>query len=96
MADCETKREKSDVEILSEMRSEYNCFYENEELRYRALSNGIHALLRQRHGRWIKLYAGNYKCSECGDWWGNDDNEMLKDFSYCPNCGAQMDLGEEE
>jgi DNA-directed RNA polymerase subunit RPC12/RpoP len=47
-----------------------------------------------RHGRWIKLYAGNYKCSECGDWWRNDDNEMIKDFSYCPNCGSRMDLDE--
>ena len=45
-------------------------------------------------GRWIKLYAGNYKCSVCGDWWGNDDNEMVEDFKYFPYCGAKME-GEE-
>ena len=50
-----------------------------------------------KRGKWIKLYAGNYKCSVCGDWWGNDDNEMAEDFNYCPNCGARMreDGGEE-
>ena len=44
----------------------------------------------QKVGKWIKLYAGNYKCSVCGDWWGNDNNEMVEDFNYCPNCGARM------
>ena len=48
-----------------------------------------------KHGEWIKLYAGNYKCSVCGDWWGNDDNEMVEDFKYCPNCGARL-IGEED
>lgn len=48
-----------------------------------------------KHGRWIKLYHGNYKCSECGDWWGSDDNnEVISDFIYCPHCGAKMDLTE--
>ncbi len=46
-------------------------------------------------GNWVKLYAGNYKCSECGDWWSNDDNEMVEDFKFCPNCGADM-RGEQE
>ena len=49
----------------------------------------------RKKGKWIKLYAGNYKCSVCGDWWGNDDNEMVEDFKYCPNCGADM-RGEQE
>lgn len=44
----------------------------------------------RKKGKWIKLYAGNYKCSECGDWWGNDNNEMIEDFKFCPNCGADM------
>ena len=42
----------------------------------------------RKKGKWIKLPAGNYKCSECGDWWGNDDNEMIKNFKFCPNCGS--------
>lgn len=45
---------------------------------------------QRMRGRWIKLYEGNYKCSECGDWWGNDDNDMVENFHYCPNCGADM------
>ena len=48
------------------------------------------------HGRWIKLYTDNYKCSECGDWWCSADNEMVEDFLYCPHCGAKMDGGEDE
>ena len=44
----------------------------------------------RKKGKWIKLYAGNYKCSVCGDWWANDDNEMVEDFKFCPNCGADM------
>lgn len=45
----------------------------------------------RKMGKWIKLYAGNYICSVCGAWWGNDDNEMVEDFKYCPNCGARME-----
>ena len=48
----------------------------------------------RKKGKWIKLYEGNYKCSECGDWWGIDNNEMVEDFKFCPNCGADM-RGEE-
>ena len=44
-----------------------------------------------KHGRWEKLYQGNYKCSECGDWWAADDEEEIKTFRYCPNCGARME-----
>ena len=47
-------------------------------------------------GKWIKLYAGNYKCSVCGVWFANDDNEMVEDFKYCPNCGCKMEVEVEE
>ena len=50
----------------------------------------------RKTGKWIKLYAGNYKCSVCGDWWGNDNNEMVEDFKYCPNCGARMEGDDNE
>lgn len=44
-----------------------------------------------KRGKWIKLYHDNYKCSECGSWWGSDYNdEVINDFHYCPNCGARM------
>ena len=48
----------------------------------------------RKKGKWIELYHNNYKCSVCGDWWVNNDNEMVKDFKFCPNCGTDM-RGEE-
>ena len=61
-----------------------------------AIAEVINVLLMDaqevRHGRWIKLYHDNYKCSECGAWWGSDYNdEIINNFNYCPNCGAKMD-----
>lgn len=49
-----------------------------------------------KHGRWVKQYQGEYKCSECGDWWGTDDEEEIRAFRFCPNCGARMDEGKEK
>ena len=45
------------------------------------------------HGRWIMPNADKSdrpmpECSHCG-WYV--DNGGLKDFSFCPNCGALMD-----
>ena len=40
-------------------------------------------------GKWI--YEHGYYCSKCGDFWAEDDREMIKIFNYCPNCGARMD-----
>lgn len=39
---------------------------------------------QRKRGKWIKLFAWRYICSECGDWWTTGD------FNYCPNCGADM------
>lgn len=49
------------------------------------------------HGRWIKasVYGiPHYRCSVCSeyielDWTANFE------YSYCPNCGAKMDLPED-
>lgn len=38
-----------DIEKLSELRSNYNCFDESEEPYYRALSNAIQALRDKRY-----------------------------------------------
>ncbi len=43
-----------------------------------------------RHGHWIDE-IGMFLCSECGDAWGTDNEEMVRSFNYCPNCGAKMD-----
>ena len=45
-----------------------------------------------RHGHWEHLYGGQYKCSNCGAWWGSEyADEITNDFYYCPNCGAKID-----
>ena len=50
-----------------------------------------------RHGRWKKSYADNEAfgvrpffryCSECHE-------ATVHQYTYCPNCGARMDGGEE-
>jgi hypothetical protein len=48
-----------------------------------------------RHGRWIYLYDGNYKCSECGSWWTCEETPIESGMLFCPNCGAKMDEVEE-
>ena len=51
-----------------------------------------------KHGRWIDraksvkgLWDYRFDCSTCGHiFW----NAGIKNFNYCPNCGAKMDLEE--
>ena len=52
-----------------------------------------------RHGKWerkenTKVYW--YACSSCGE--DVPKNEYGDDYfsDYCPNCGAKMDLGDDE
>ena len=62
-----------------------------------------------RHGRWISVKNPQWpayshdQCSICG-WW-NTKNAVCRDggkynqahsLNYCPNCGAKMDLVEDE
>ena len=47
-----------------------------------------------RHGHWVEE-IGMFLCSECGDAWGTEMEEMVRSFKYCPNCGAKMDEEEE-
>lgn len=84
------------IEILSDMRAEYNIFSDDEEeaTRYHALSWAIQAL-NERTGRWIfETLDGTpgYRptvmfCSKCG-------RVSIADYSYCPNCGAKMEVEE--
>ena len=79
------------IEILSDMRAEYNIFSDDEEeaTRYHALSWAIQALNeQQRTGRWTieDCHAATYKycCSNC-----KAHHRALYDF--CPSCGARME-----
>ena len=76
---------EKEIQILSELRSEYNCFVPNEREYYHALSEAIRSLKTERHGHWEE-----FVCSVCGKiGWDNEDN-------YCPNCGAMMDRERKE
>lgn len=75
------------ISILSEIRSSYNCFDEDEEPYYRALSEAIEAVKAERKGHWNNAYAlteYRYRCSECFA------NHRAR-YDYCPSCGARMD-----
>lgn len=41
-------------------------------------------------GQWVEE-VGMFMCSKCWDAWGTENEEMIKDFNYCPNCGAKME-----
>lgn len=43
-----------------------------------------------RCGQWVEE-PGMFMCSECWDVWATEDEEMIKGFNYCPNCGARME-----
>lgn len=46
-----------------------------------------------RHGRWEKAnFSGFLVCSCCNDVFINSDWLHDGKWSYCPNCGAKMDL----
>lgn len=47
-----------------------------------------------KHGKWIEDYAFSHHCSECGDYLIGFPKCRLRNFKYCPNCGAKMDGGE--
>lgn len=55
----------------------------------------------ERHGKWINDGIDKWKCSLCqkGDMyafkWSVDGGYELQD-NYCPNCGALMDLVDQE
>lgn len=57
-----------------------------------------------RHGKW--LYGENesghdgYYCSQCGKhirWiYGEENIDFIRSYNYCPNCGAKMEVEEDE
>lgn len=43
-----------------------------------------------RRGKWIEE-PGGFMCSVCHDAWSEENEEMIKNWNYCPWCGAQME-----
>lgn len=60
-----------------------NAYLECEDMVYNAQT------IEPKHGHWIEE-IGMFLCSECGDSWGTEMEEMVRSFNYCPNCGAKM------
>lgn len=62
-------------------------------LRYAMEKFPVHEVEIVRHGRWIKEqlsgYEPHYICSECG-------KLHHQDYNFCNNCGAKMDLREDQ
>lgn len=79
------------IEILSDMRAEYNIFSDDEEeaTRYLALSWAIQAL-NERTGRWVYYPEINaLSCSICRRYVYH-----YEPYKFCPNCGARMEVQE--
>lgn len=45
------------------------------------------------HGRWKVNELGYIVCAHCA--WVSYGIPLVEHYSYCPNCGAKMDLEEE-
>ena len=70
--------------------------YENPELCAHEI-NSIPAadVAPVRHGRWFFKYPNGWACSQCDKWGLMIDNRGICKSSFCPNCGAKMDLEEQ-
>lgn len=97
---CITEEHFNDCDIW--YRPECSCCNINWSENYPTIEEAVKAWNSNRvemkpvvHGRWVWTVTGqedweqNWHCSEC------DDYSFIK-FDYCPNCGATMDLKEEE
>lgn len=76
---CAFKDNLCTSEICDRLRKRGNC-EDFEGL----LMNSI------KRGRWIEEPEG-FMCSVCYDAWSTEDEKMIKEFNYCPNCGAKME-----
>ena len=48
--------------------------------------------VEQKHGHWIDDWdIGCSVCSECDDSFLWEDFNGVREFNYCPTCGAKMD-----
>ena len=88
---------EKEIQILSELRSEYNCFDPSERKYYHALSEAISSLKNNRHGHWLAVKGwdddlGELDSAECSVCHETQESEYWAKtyYKYCPNCGADM------
>ena len=79
------------ISRLSELRSQYNCFKENERDIYHTLSEVIKTLKEHKTGEWINCKYPLGECSNCHAIVDIQNNEA----NYCPVCGSR-NRGEED
>lgn len=92
------------IELLSDIRSGFNCFDPMEKQQYHALSEAIKALQECKMGKWIDSEPDTpdwssrkngmaYYCSVCKHSAGKNKHRTYK---YCPWCGTKMDGGADD
>ena len=74
------------VELIEQSGACFECFpvgdYEQEQIEKIANHLIAHGVTVQKHGRWLL----DGRCSECLE------NPLTTHKTYCPSCGAKMDL----
>lgn len=83
--DIELDGTESNIEILSVLRSQFNCFDEMEEPVYRALSDAISAL----RGWWSYPLPAQPE-RKTGEWLHKDLDNFRKYEVICSVCGARF------
>ena len=84
-------------EDVKNMLADADLIFDGEHLGYcidDILINKIPAadVVEVKHGKWVCGEDVNMQCSICGhDAYTEGDYQQVK-TSYCPNCGAKMDL----
>lgn len=53
-------------------------------------------MVEVKHGEWISLHNGRYKCSCCGMDWKLIGSPEANGMYYCLNCGAKMEMEDEQ
>ena len=101
-----TKEEAANIISGYEVYGCGYCLTGDDEVE-EALRMAVDALKQEpvRHGKWIYgeceiAMCDGYRCSKCGcfvPWdYGHKSIDYIKEYNYCPSCGAKMDERKEE